>query len=256
MIPNKKKFSGAASYSLGDVDLNALASTRKRNEGESPHDEIDRIHAMDLIGLPYVPPSKAAAMMLRTTNPVVFLEIAAFGGQTLRDGTKSKPSILGKLYIELRRDLVPVACANFLSLCEGTIGVGDDGVRYHYKGTKIHRIVKDSLFQGGDLLDQDGECSRSIYHGGVFRDENFILRHTGAGCLSCSNRGVDSNGSLFQITLRQNPDLDGRFVVFGCIANQESLETIYKIGNLGSITGKPLEEVRIIDCGIAFEGNL
>jgi cyclophilin family peptidyl-prolyl cis-trans isomerase len=161
------------------------------------------------------------------------------------------------LYIELRKDLLPVAANNFLQLCEGGLGVGDDGVRYHYRGTKIHRIIKDRFFQGGDLLDQDGECSKSIYEGGkCFRDENFLLRHTGPGCLSYCNRGADTNGSLFQMTFRENPDLDNKFVVFGCIVNQESLDTLVKINRLGTLTGQPLEEVRIIDCGVAFAGTL
>jgi cyclophilin family peptidyl-prolyl cis-trans isomerase len=230
----------------------------KGKGGEQSKDGIDRIHELDLMGLPYVPPSKENhGMGLRTTNPVVFLEVATMGGRELRDGTKTKPAVLGKVFLELRRDLVPVACSNFITLIRGTVGVGDDGVRYHYKGTKIHRIVKDTLLQAGDLLDQDGECSRSIYNrGGVFRDENFLLRHTGPGCLSYCNRGPDSNGSLFQITLRENPDLDNRFVVFGCVVNQESLDTLYQIGNLGTAAGKPIEEVRIIDCGVEFEGDL
>lgn len=241
---------------------NTIKNNNNKSKGGKNwrQDDLDRIHALDILDLPYLPPaSDAKGMGLRTTNPVIFLEIAAMGGRELpnQGGLRSSPSILGKLFIELRRDLCPLATSNFLTLIEGTVGVGPDGVRYHYKGNKIHRIVKDTLLQAGDLLDQDGECSRSIYnHGSVFRDENFLLRHTGAGCLSYCNRGPDSNGSLFQITLRENPDLDGRFVVFGCITNQESLDTLHKINAFGSLAGKPLEEIRIIDCGVAFEGNL
>ena len=86
--------------------------------------------------------------------------------------------------------MVPVAASNFFALCSGEKGVGADGIRYHFKGMRIHRIVKDLLFESGDLLDSGGMCSRSIYNnGGYFRDENFIFRHTGAGCLSYCNRG-------------------------------------------------------------------
>ena len=54
-----------------------------------------------------------------------------------------------------------------------------DGVLYHYKGTRIHNITKDVLFQAGDLLDEKGNCSRSIFNqGGLFRDENYILRYS------------------------------------------------------------------------------
>mmetsp|Transcript_16979 Transcript_16979/g.24600 ORF Transcript_16979/g.24600 Transcript_16979/m.24600 type:complete len:157 (+) Transcript_16979:297-767(+) len=118
------------------------------------------------------------------------MDISANGGRLNKDGSISQPQLLGRLHFELRCDLIPVVCANFLSLIKGDKGHGRDGILYHYKGVRIHRIVRSRLFQSGDLLNTKGECSRSIYNnGGLFRDENFLLRHTGAGCLSLCNRG-------------------------------------------------------------------
>lgn len=217
-------------------------------------DDCDTLLLNDLVGLPYMPPQKGGIHLAnRSDNPVVFMEIQSAGGRLLSTGITTKPEILGRLYFELRKDLVPVACSNFFTLCSGSKGIGDDGINYHYKGIRIHRIVKDLLFQSGDLLDSGGECSKSIYNGGLFRDENFIFRHTGAGCLSYCNRGPDTNGSLFQVTFTQNSDLDEKYEVFGCLASKESFDCLSRINSFGTACGEPKEEIRIIDCGIAYE---
>lgn len=188
----------------------------------------------------------------RDDNSVVFIEISRGGGVRQLNGKVSQPGVVGVLYFELRSDLVPQACANFLSLIEGNRGIGEDGVSFKYKGTRIHRCVRDFLFQGGDLMNENGNCSKSIYHGGLFADENFILRHTGPGCLSMCNRGPDTNGSLFQVTFRENRDMDERYVVFGCLVNEESMNVLHKINTFGTIDGEPLEELTISNCGVAY----
>lgn len=228
----------------------------QHNEADESSDNYDKLLVNDLLGLPYMPDQKgltATSAPDRGENPIVFMEISAGGGRNLIGGRITQSQVLGKLYIELRKDLVPVACANFMALCSGLRGWGEDGVNYHYKGIRIHRIIKDLMFQSGDLLDTKGDCSRSIYnHGGLFRDETFILRHTGAGCLSYCNRGPDTNGSLFQMSFTHAPDLDGRNVVFGCLASRESYDTLAKINSYGTPWGEPKEEIRITDCGIAY----
>ncbi|KAH9515269.1 hypothetical protein Btru_014031 [Bulinus truncatus] len=92
------------------------------------------------------------------------------------------------------------------------------------------------------------DVSLSIY-GDRFEDENFKLKHYGAGWLSMANAGKDTNGSQFFITVKKTEWLDGRHVVFGKVV--KGMNVIRKIENTSTDSrDKPSKDVVIVDCGV------
>merc|ERR1711981_739490 len=160
-------------------------------------------------------------------NKRVFFDIEA-GGEKL-----------GKVVMELRFDVVPRTCENFRALCTGEKGYG-------FKGSSFHRVIPGFMCQGGDFTAGNGTGGKSIY-GLKFKDENFQLKHTGAGVLSMANAGPNTNGSQFFLCTVQTSWLDGKHCVFGNAT--KGMEVVKAIEAVGSQSGKTAQPVVIADCG-------
>jgi len=149
---------------------------------------------------------------------------------------------VGRIVIGLFGDVVPNTVRNFVTLCSP--GVNGKS----YTGSHFHRVIKDFMIQGGDVVRGDGTGSTSIF-GQQFDDENFTLKHTGPGILSMANSGPNTNGCQFFITTVKTSWLDNKHVVFGKVT-QGFQETVKVVEQTPTSSDRPIEPVTISQCGI------
>jgi peptidyl-prolyl cis-trans isomerase A (cyclophilin A) len=142
----------------------------------------------------------------------------------------------GSFKARLFDDEVPKTVANFTGLAEGSKEWTDPrtgrktSARY-FDGTVFHRVIDGFMIQGGDPLGQGTGGP-----GYTFADEfSPKLRHDRAGLLSMANRGPNTNGGQFFITLAATPWLDNKHSIFGEIV--EGMDVVNKIGS--TPTSKP-----------------
>jgi peptidyl-prolyl cis-trans isomerase A (cyclophilin A) len=130
----------------------------------------------------------------------------------------------------------PKTVANFTGLADGSKEwtdprTGKKVKQPYYDGTVFHRVIEGFMIQGGDPLGQGTGGP-----GYTFADEfHPKLRHSKAGLLSMANRGPNTNGGQFFITLAATPWLDDKHTVFGEIT--EGMDVVKKIGS--TATSKP-----------------
>jgi len=169
-------------------------------------------------------------------NPECFFDISIAGRPT------------GRIVIELFEDIVPKTVKNFIHLCLGDKGVHEEsGKPLSYKGSPIHRVIKNFMLQGGDFTKGNGTGGCSIY-GPTFEDENFKIKHSQPGLLSMANAGKDTNGSQFFITCAATPWLNGKHVVFGKVT--DGMQIVRAIENMPTRTHDAPEFPVVIErCG-------
>ncbi len=146
---------------------------------------------------------------------------------------------LGDFEVELFPDKAPVAVWNFVNLAEGRQETHKEGP--YFDGIIFHRVIDGFMVQAG--------CPFGMGTGGPgyeFANEDHPeLKHDTEGVLAMANRGRDTNGSQFYITLGPQPHLDGGYTVFGkVIAGMETVKAIGKVP-CNPYNNKPNEDVVI-----------
>ena len=169
--------------------------------------------------------TKSQALAVRG-NPKVFFDVTMDG------------EAAGRIVMQLRKDIVPKTADNFRQLCTGEPGYG-------YKGCPFHRVIPGFMCQGGDFTNQNGTGGKSIY-GEKFEDENFRLKHTGAGVLSMANAGPGTNGSQLPVHRR---DRLARQPARGVRQGRRGHGRRQGGGGGGIASGKTSAEVIVADCG-------
>ncbi len=139
---------------------------------------------------------------------------------------------MGTFKAELFANATPKTVNNFVGLAE----------KGYYNGISFHRVIDNFMIQGGDPTGT-GSGGESIY-GKTFEDE-FVetLRHDQPGVLSMANRGPNTNGSQFFITLVPTTYLDGKHTVFGKVV--EGMDVVQAIGKVKTTKpfDKPVEKI-------------
>lgn len=128
-------------------------------------------------------------------------------------------TVMGNFEIELYHKYAPKTVKNF-------VGLATSG---YYNGVIFHRVIDRFMIQGGDPTGT-GMGGRSIY-GETFEDEfTPELRYNRPGLLAMANRGPNTNGSQFFITLVPTPHLNDRHTIFGEVI--KGFEVVQAIGKV------------------------
>lgn len=156
----------------------------------------------------------------------------------------------GDIDIELFPERAPRTVENFVGLATGEIEwtdpeTGDSRDDPLYRDVPFHRVIEGFMIQTGD------PAGTGRGGPGYTFDDEFHpdLRHDDAGIVSMANRGPDTNGSQFFITLDAQPHLDDRHAVFGKVI--DGMDVVRSIGAVETDQNDaPREDIRITEVTI------
>lgn len=115
---------------------------------------------------------------------------------------------MGTIEVRLHHKYAPLHVKNFVKLAEAGF----------YDGTVFHRAGAESFLQGGDPLSRDADWSNDGTGGPGYDltpEVNDKLHERGA--VAAASMGNRDSGSQFFIDLKDHPEWNGKYTVFGSV---------------------------------------
>ena len=122
---------------------------------------------------------------------------------------------IGNFEARFLLEKAPNHCLNFKKLANSGF----------YDKTKFHRVIRNFMIQGGDILSRDADSSNDGTGGPgwVINQEFNDTKHVrGTLSMARSPRDVNSAGSQFFICVSPQAHLDGKYTAFGEILNLDN----------------------------------
>ena len=165
---------------------------------------------------------------------ILFFLTLAFSLVWAADPTVVLKTNQGEITLRLFPKAAPKAVENFTKLAK----------KGYYDGTIFHRVIKGFMIQGGDPTGT-GRGGESIW-GKEFKNEyapNLVFDRP--YLLAMANRGPNTNGSQFFITVAPAPWLNGGYTIFGEVVKGK--KAVDRINRTPTGPGdRPLNEQKIL----------
>ena len=175
------------------------------------------------------PPTQKPASQVPFTTP---LSLAEMSGKQAVVNTSA-----GNVVIDLRPELAPNHVGYFMKLAR----------EHAYDGTVFHRVIRMAIVQGGDPLSKDPAKTTLYGTGGlgVLKAE-LSSEHATRGAVAAvlQPNKPDSAGSQFFICVTDQPALDGKYTIFGRVA--DGMDVVQKISESpADAEGRPADRIVI-----------
>ncbi len=134
----------------------------------------------------------------------------------MQDQLATVKTNMGNFTVRLYGSKTPITVKNFMDLSQ----------KGFYNGVTFHRVIDGFMIQGGDPK------GNGTGGPGYEIPDEFVkdLHFDKAGILAMANRGPNTGGSQFFITLAPTPWLDNKHTIFGAVV--KGLDVVEKIGKV------------------------